>query len=206
MTDLRSVVAEPVVGLSEVIKDDTAPVTSTCRQDYRGRGVGFAGHPCRVEGVCNEEEGHDQNHPTGNLVGICNTGCHQVLLFWLGPSLLLFTELKQKHCLGGKKKQLLSNDSFNERERVHYRDFQAEMSQCKNRPVKVLLQQQHVCMKTAKRQKHVRIVLSNYSHCQEGEIKVPLCRFKVLRKKYFSVTDITHANVLSNLFSLFVIY
>lgn len=29
LTDLRCVVAEPVVGLSEVIKDDAAAVTST---------------------------------------------------------------------------------------------------------------------------------------------------------------------------------
>lgn len=83
MTDLRSVVAEPVVGLSEVIEDDAAAVTSAGRQDNRRGGVGFAGHPGRVEGVCNEEEGHDQNHPTGNLVGICNTGCHQGLFFSL---------------------------------------------------------------------------------------------------------------------------
>lgn len=31
--DLGSVVAEPVVGLSEVVKDDAAPVASTGRQD-----------------------------------------------------------------------------------------------------------------------------------------------------------------------------
>lgn len=60
--------AKPVVGLSEVVKDDAAAIASTGRQDNRGRGVGFAGHPGRVKGVCDEEEGHDQNHPTGNLV------------------------------------------------------------------------------------------------------------------------------------------
>lgn len=66
-TDLGGVVAEPVVRLSEVVKNDAAAVTSAGRQDDWGRGVGFAGHPGRVEGVCDEEESHDQNHPTGNL-------------------------------------------------------------------------------------------------------------------------------------------
>lgn len=33
MTDLRSVVAEPVVGLSEVIKDYAAAIASAGRQD-----------------------------------------------------------------------------------------------------------------------------------------------------------------------------
>lgn len=64
--------AEPVVGLSEVVEDDAAAVAAAGRQDDRGGGVGFAGHPGRVEGVCNEEEGHDQNHPTGNLEEMCN--------------------------------------------------------------------------------------------------------------------------------------
>lgn len=79
MTDLRSIVAEPVVSLSEVIKDDATAITSTGWQNNWGRGVGFTGHPGRVEGVCNEEEGHDHDHPTGNLEEIYNIGCY---LFW----------------------------------------------------------------------------------------------------------------------------
>lgn len=76
MTDLRSIVAEPVVSLSEVIKDDATAITATGWQNNWGRGVGFTGHPGRVEGVCNEEEGHDHDHPTGNLEEIYNTGCY----------------------------------------------------------------------------------------------------------------------------------
>lgn len=83
MTDLRSVVAEPVVSLSEVIEDDAAAVASTGRQDNWGRRVSFTGDPGRVKGVCDEEEGHDQNHPTGNLVDISNTWC-QHLFFSVG--------------------------------------------------------------------------------------------------------------------------
>lgn len=59
---------EPVVSLSEVVKDDAAAVASAGWQDDGGRGVGFACHPGRVESVCDEEEGHNQDHATGNLV------------------------------------------------------------------------------------------------------------------------------------------
>lgn len=79
LTDLRCVVAEPVVGLSEVIKDDAAAVASTGWQDNRWRGVGFAGHPGRVEGVRDEEESHYQNHPTGNLVGLHRARQHALI-------------------------------------------------------------------------------------------------------------------------------
>lgn len=65
--DLRGVVTEPVIGFPEIIKYDAAPVTTSGWQDNGGRGVGFTGHPCGVEGVCNKEEGHDQDHSTGNL-------------------------------------------------------------------------------------------------------------------------------------------
>lgn len=58
---------EPVIGFPEIIKYDAAPVATSGRQDNGGRGVGFTGHPCGVEGVRNKEEGHDQDHPTGNL-------------------------------------------------------------------------------------------------------------------------------------------
>ena len=75
--------SEPIVRLSEVIEDDAAAITSTGRQDDGGRGVSFTGHPGGVEGVRDEEEGHDQNHPTGNLGGICNTGSRQVLPLYL---------------------------------------------------------------------------------------------------------------------------
>lgn len=61
--------AEPVVGLSEVVKDDAAAVSSAGGQDDGGRGVGFTGHPGGMEGVGDEEESHDQDHPTGNLQG-----------------------------------------------------------------------------------------------------------------------------------------
>lgn len=64
---LRGVVAEPVISLSEVIKDDAAAVATASRQHDGWGGVGFTGHPGRVEGVCNQEEGHDQDHPTGHL-------------------------------------------------------------------------------------------------------------------------------------------
>lgn len=60
--------AEPVISLSEVIKDDAAAVATASRQHDGWGGVGFAGHPGRVEGVCDQEEGHDQDHPTGHLV------------------------------------------------------------------------------------------------------------------------------------------
>lgn len=65
--DLRGVVTEPVIGFPEIIKYNAAPIATSGWQHNGGRGVGFTGHPCRVEGVCNKEEGHDQDHPTGNL-------------------------------------------------------------------------------------------------------------------------------------------
>lgn len=67
--DLGGVVAQPVVGLSEVVEDDAAAVSSAGRQHDGGGGVSLAGHPGGVEGVCDEEEGHDQDHPAGNLAG-----------------------------------------------------------------------------------------------------------------------------------------
>ena len=65
---LRGVVAQPVVGLSEVVEDDAAAVTTARREHDGGGGVGLAGHPGGVEGVGDQEEGHDQDHPTGHLV------------------------------------------------------------------------------------------------------------------------------------------
>lgn len=70
VTNLRGVVTEPVVGFPEIIKYDAASVPTSGWQDDGGGGVGFTSHPCRVEGVRDKEEGHDQNHATGNLVGI----------------------------------------------------------------------------------------------------------------------------------------
>lgn len=83
MTDLRRVVAEPVVGLSEVIENDATPIASAGRQDNRRRGVSFAGDPGRVEGVSNEEEGHDQNHPTGNLRDVKQDILGNIPKFWV---------------------------------------------------------------------------------------------------------------------------
>lgn len=94
--------AQPVVGLSEVIEDDAAAVTAAGRQDDGGGGVSFAGHPGRVEGVCDEEEGHDQNHPTGNLVGTCR-GSAGSTSRPVGPStccLFKTTEIKDKRLVG----------------------------------------------------------------------------------------------------------
>ena len=67
-THLRGVVAQPVVGLSEVVEDDAAAVAAAGRQHDGGGGVRLAGHPGGVEGVGDQEEGHDQDHPTGHLV------------------------------------------------------------------------------------------------------------------------------------------
>lgn len=91
ITDLRSVVAEPVVSLSEVVENDAAAVASTSRQDDWGGGVGFAGHPGGMESVRDEEEGHDQNHPTGNLVD----KQHRMSHFW---TLTLRREIIQEKC------------------------------------------------------------------------------------------------------------
>ena len=65
---LRGVVAQPVVSLSEVVEDDAAAVSAAGRQHDGGGGVRLAGHPGGVEGVGDQEEGHDQDHPTGHLV------------------------------------------------------------------------------------------------------------------------------------------
>lgn len=66
-TDLRCVVSEPVISLSEVIKDDATAVTTASGEHNGGGGVSLAGHPGGVESVCDEEERHDQNHPTRHL-------------------------------------------------------------------------------------------------------------------------------------------
>lgn len=67
LTDLRCVVSEPVIRLSEVIEDDaTAVTTAGGEHDGWGR-VRLTGHPGGVEGVCDEEERHNQNHPTRHL-------------------------------------------------------------------------------------------------------------------------------------------
>lgn len=59
--------SEPVISLSEIVEDDSAAVSSAGREHDGGGGVGLAGHPRGVEGVCDQEESHDQDHSTGNL-------------------------------------------------------------------------------------------------------------------------------------------
>lgn len=66
-TDLWCVVSEPIISLSEVIKDDAAAVAPAGRQHDGWGGVCFTGHPGGVESVCDEEESHDQNHPARHL-------------------------------------------------------------------------------------------------------------------------------------------
>lgn len=66
-TDLRCVVSEPVISLSEVIEDDAAAVTTAGGQHDWGGGVRLTGHPGGVESVCDKEERHNQNHPTCHL-------------------------------------------------------------------------------------------------------------------------------------------
>lgn len=60
--------AQPVISLSEVVKDDPAAIPATGRQHDGRRRIRLAGHPGRVEGVGDEEESHDQDHAAGNLV------------------------------------------------------------------------------------------------------------------------------------------
>lgn len=59
--------SEPVISFSEIVEDDSAAVASASRQHDGGGGIGLARHPRRVEGVRDQEEGHDQDHSTGNL-------------------------------------------------------------------------------------------------------------------------------------------
>lgn len=67
LTDLWCVVSEPVIRLSEVIEDNATAITTAGREHNRRGGVRLAGHPGGVEGVCDEEERHNQNHPTRHL-------------------------------------------------------------------------------------------------------------------------------------------
>lgn len=74
--------AQPVVGLPEVVEDDAAAVAAARREHDGGGGVGLAGHPGGVEGVGDQEEGHDQDHPAGHLAdrgdmkgGMMELGC-----------------------------------------------------------------------------------------------------------------------------------
>lgn len=45
LTDLRCVVSEPVIRLSEVIEDDAAAITTAGGQHDGGGGVRLTGHP-----------------------------------------------------------------------------------------------------------------------------------------------------------------
>ena len=63
--------SQPVVRLSEIIKDDATAITSACREHNGRTGVGLRCDPGTVEGVHDEEGGENQHHTIGNL---SNTG------------------------------------------------------------------------------------------------------------------------------------
>lgn len=64
---LWCIVAQPIISLSEVIKDDPATIPTTSGQHYRRGGIGLTGHPGWMESVGDQEESHDEDHATGNL-------------------------------------------------------------------------------------------------------------------------------------------
>ena len=64
---LRCVVSQPIVRLSEIIKDDATAITSACREHNGRTGVGLGCDPGTVEGVHDEEGGDNQHHTIGNL-------------------------------------------------------------------------------------------------------------------------------------------
>eukprot|EP00053_Salpingoeca_punica_P010929 m.97584 g.97584 ORF g.97584 m.97584 type:complete len:573 (+) comp15536_c0_seq2:800-2518(+) len=57
---LRGVVAQPVVGLAEVVEDGAGAVVLAGGEDDRRGGVGLRGDPGAVVGVHAEEDGHDE--------------------------------------------------------------------------------------------------------------------------------------------------
>ena len=74
---LRCVVSQPIVRLSEIIKDDATAITSACREHNGRTGVGLGCDPGTVEGVHDEEGGDNQHHTIGNL---SNTGTAKVYM------------------------------------------------------------------------------------------------------------------------------
>lgn len=64
---LWSVVSEPIVSLSEVVKDDPASVPGPRGQNNRGAGVSLRGDPGTVEGV-GDQKGCDQEHNTSRYL------------------------------------------------------------------------------------------------------------------------------------------
>lgn len=64
---LWSVVSEPIVSLSEVVKDDPASVPSPRGQNNRGAGVRLWGDPGTVEGV-GDQKGCHQEHNTSRYL------------------------------------------------------------------------------------------------------------------------------------------
>lgn len=59
--------SEPIVSLSEVVKYDPATITCTGGENDGGTGVGLGGDPGTVEGVGNQEGGHQEHNTCGHL-------------------------------------------------------------------------------------------------------------------------------------------
>ena len=59
--------SEPIIGFPEVVKDQSATITTSSRQDDGRTGVGLRGDPCAVESVGYEKCCHHKNYTSCNL-------------------------------------------------------------------------------------------------------------------------------------------